>query len=64
MELSPMSGNDMLAVLAGQVSTEKAAELSAQVNAKLLGDALDVQKQLASDLLRSLGLGRNVDVLV
>ena len=64
MELSSMGGSDVLASIAGQVSAEKAAELSVQVNAKLLGDALETQKQLAAALLQSLGLGRNVDILV
>ena len=64
MELSSMGGGDVLASIAGQVSAEKAAELSVQVNAKLLGDALETQKQLAAALLQSLGLGRNVDILV
>jgi hypothetical protein len=64
MELSSMGGSEVFASIAGQMSAEKAAELSVQVNAKLLGDALETQKEVAAALLQSLGLGRNVDLLV
>ena len=64
MELSAMGASEVLASIAGQVSAEKAAELSVQVNAKLLGDALETQKEVAAALLQSLGLGCNVDLLV
>ena len=47
-----------------QATVLKEAQLQNEVNVALLSDALEVQEELMTDLLQSLGIGQNVDIVV
>jgi hypothetical protein len=57
-------GSGIIMSIATQAAALKAAQLQISVNAAILSDALEVQEQLVTDLLQSLGIGQNVDVVV
>ncbi len=54
----------MTTSIAAQATVLKEAQLQSEVNVALLSDALETQEDLVSALLRSLGIGQNVDIVV
>ena len=50
--------------IAGHATILKEAQLQTEVNVAILSDALDFQKELATELLQSLGIGQNIDIIV
>lgn len=63
MAVSP-TGTGMVASIATQAAVLKQEQLHNEVNVALLSDALKVQEELMTDLLQSLGIGQNVDIVV
>ena len=63
MAVSP-SGSGIITSIATQATVLKDAQLQNEVNVALLSDALEVQEELMTDLLQSLGIGQNVDIVV
>ncbi len=61
MAVSPTSG---ISSIAAQAMVLKEAQLQNEVDAALLSDALEVQEELMTALLQSLGVGQNVDIVV
>ncbi len=62
MAVSPASG--IISSIVAQAMVLKEAQLQSEVNAALLSDALEVQEEIITDLLQSLGIGQNVDIVV
>ena len=63
MAVSPI-GTGMVAPLATQATVLKQEQLQNEVSVALLSDALKIQEELMTDLLQSLGIGQNVDIVV
>jgi len=63
MAVSPAESG-IITSIATQAMVLKEAQLQNEVNVALLSDALEVQEELVTDLLQSLGIGQNVDVVV
>ena len=63
MAVTP-TGNDIIASIAAQATILRKPQLQTAVNVAILSDALDFQKEAATKLLQSLGIGQNVDVIV
>ncbi len=63
MAVSP-AGSGIITSIATQATVLKEAQLQNEVNVALLSDALEVQEELMTDLLQSLGIGQNVDIVV
>ena len=57
-------GSGIIPSMAAQATILKEAQLQSEVDAAILADALDLQEELMTDLLKSLGIGQNVDVTV
>lgn len=57
-------GSGIIMSIATQAAALKAAQLKISVNAAILSDALDFQEEFVTELLQSLGIGQNVDVVV
>ena len=58
------SGSGMITSIATQAMVLKTAQLQNDVNVALLSEALEVQEEVVTDLLQSLGIGQNVDIVV
>ncbi len=56
--------NGIIASIAAQATILIEAQLQTDVNVAILSDVLDFQEELATNLLQSLGIGQNVDVIV
>jgi len=63
MAVSP-AGTSIITSIATQAMVLKEAQLQSEVNVALLSDALEIQEELMTDLLQSLGIGQNVDIVV
>ena len=63
MAVSP-AGSGIITSIATQATVLKEAQLQNEVDVALLSDALEVQEELMTDLLQSLGIGQNVDIVV
>jgi hypothetical protein len=57
-------GNGVSSSIATQATIQKQVELQRAVDVAVLSEALEVQTEFVSELLRSLGVGKNVDVTV
>jgi hypothetical protein len=58
------TGSGIITSIAAQATILKEAQLQTNVNVAILSDTLDFQKELATELFQSLGIGQNVDVIV
>ena len=58
------AGSGIITSIATQAMILKEAQLHNEVNVALLSDALEVQEELMTALLQSLGTGQNVDIVV
>lgn len=63
LAVSP-AGSGIITSIATQAMVLKETQLQNEANAALLSDTLEIQEELVSDLLQSLGIGQNVDVVV
>ena len=63
MAVSP-AGNGILTSIATHAMVLKETRLQNEVNVALLSDALEIQEELMTYLLQSLGIGQNVDIVV
>jgi hypothetical protein len=50
--------------LASQASALKSTQLKSEVNMALLDQALDLQKEVATELLEYMHIGQNVDIFI
>ncbi|MBW1804150.1 MAG: YjfB family protein [Deltaproteobacteria bacterium] len=57
-------GSGIIPSMAAQATVLKEAQLQNEVDAAILSEALDLQEALMTDLLKSRGIGQNVDVTV
>ena len=57
-------GSSIVTSTAAQATILKEAQLHTSVNVAILSDTLDFQKELATKLFQSIGIGQNVDVIV
>jgi len=62
MAVSPIGTGS--ASIAAQAMALKQEQLQNEVSVALLSDALKIQEELMTDLLQSLGIGQNVDIVV
>ena len=63
MAVSP-AGSGIITSIATQAMILKEAQLQNDVNVALLSDAMEIQEEIVKDLLQSLGIGQNVDIVV
>ncbi len=61
MQISP-SGTG-ISSMAAQAAAIKGAQIQDEVSVRLLADSLKIQEDLMAGLLKSLGIGQNVDVV-
>jgi hypothetical protein len=54
----------MILSIINQATALQTAQLQNSVNIAVLSNALDVQKDLAAELIQSMGVGQNVDIEV
>ena len=57
-------GNSIITSIAAQATVLKEAQLQNEANVALLSDTLEIQENLVSALLQSLGIAQNVDIVV
>ena len=57
-------GSSVVSSMAAQVTTQKESQVQSEMNIALLSDALEIQEELMTGLLKSLGIGQNIDILV
>jgi hypothetical protein len=63
MTISP-AGQGIITAIATQAMILKEAQLQNDMNVALLSEALEVQEEVFTDLLQSLGIGQNVDIVI
>ena len=64
MSVSPAGNGSMIMSIVNQATALQAAQLQTSVDVAVLSNALDVQKELAAELIQSMGVGQNVDIEV
>ena len=57
-------GSSVVSSMAAQATTQKESQVQSEMNIALLSDALEIQEELMTGLLKSLGIGQNIDILV
>jgi hypothetical protein len=57
-------GSSIVSSMAAQATAQKESQVQSEVNIALLSDALEIQEELMTGLLKSLGIGQNVDIVV
>ena len=62
MAINPAGNGSMIMSIANQATALQAAQLQNRVDTAVLSEALDTQKQLATELLQTLGIGQNLDI--
>ena len=62
MTVSPAGNGSMIMSIADQATALQAAQLQNRLDTAVLSEALDTQKQLATELLQALGIGQNLDI--
>ena len=62
MAINPAGNGSMIMSIADQETALQAAELQNRVDTAVLSEALDAQKQMATELLQTLGIGQNLDI--
>ncbi len=64
MNVSAAGNGGIVMSIVNQAMALKEAELQNDVNVALLSEALDVQEELVTELVESLDVGQNVDIIV
>jgi len=65
MSVSPAAGyGSMIMSIIDQGTALQTAQLQSKIDVAVLSNALDVQKELAAELIQSMGVGQNVDIEV
>ena len=64
MAINPAGNGSMIMSIADQATALQAAQLQNRVDTAVLSEALDAQKQMATELLQTLGIGQNLDIEV
>jgi hypothetical protein len=64
MAVSPAGNGSTTMSIVKQAIALKEAQLQSDVNVALLANALDVQEELVTEVLQSLEIGQNVDIIV
>ena len=64
MTVTSTGNGSIIMSIAAQAMALKDAQLQSAVNVAVLSDALEVQEEFITELLQSLGVGQNVDVIV
>lgn len=64
MDITAAGYGDILTSFPTQASASGGNQLQEKANAALLGEVLDFQKEMAAQLLQSMGVGQNIDVEV
>jgi hypothetical protein len=57
-------GNSMVSSMAAQATALKESQVQNEVTIALQADALELQEELMTGLLQSLGIGQNIDIVV
>ena len=57
-------GSSVVSSMAAQATAQKESQVHSEMNIALLSDALEIQEELMTGLLKSLGIGQNIDILV
>jgi hypothetical protein len=50
--------------LAAQMISSQSGQMENEKNIALLADSMDIQKEMISGILKSLGKGQNIDIVV
>lgn len=58
------SGTGIVSSLAAQATALKESQVQNDVNMALLSDAMELQEELMTGLLQSVGIGQNIDIVV
>ncbi len=57
-------GGTGVSLMAAQATALKESQVQSEANITLLADALELQEELMTGLLQSLGIGQNIDIVV
>lgn len=57
-------GTGIVSSMAAQATALKESQVQNEVNIALLSDAMELQEELMTGLLQSLGIGQNIDIVV
>ena len=64
MNVSGAGNGSMIMSIVNQAMALKNTQLQSEVNVAVLSEALDVQEELVTELLESLDVGQNIDIIV
>ena len=64
MNVSGSGNGSMIMSIVNQTMALKNTQLQSEVNVAVLSEALDVQEELVTELLESLDVGQNIDIIV
>ena len=56
-------GTGIVSSMAAQATALKESQVQSEVNITLLADAMELQEELMTGLLQSLGIGQNIDIV-